>query len=684
MARGDVRIAILGDSKDFQRAVRDAVQASEQLERKVSGVGGADLQILAGKNVDAFGRKLSGVAEGAALAAAAAVGAFAFDGIQQFNDLQESLNKTNVLFDDSAASVVEFSQTAATALGQTQNEALAAASTFGNLFNAIGLSTDAAAEQSIALTKLASDLASFDNTSPADAVEALGAALRGESEPIRRYGVLLDDATLKQRALSMGLIESTTGTLPPAIRAQAAYAEILAQTSKAQGDFARTRDGAANQQRILRAQVAELQTQVGEGLAPALADAVRGANELAAALNGLTAPIGGVGPTIQRLSRFGAAVATFGLSEALRLDDAVRESWADTTEAFDAGADSTDRMVEATKRRNAETTEAVALSAEMAEADKVAAAAMATWAKRASDSSVAMTDATRDLARAQQDLERVRRGGVAEVQARAELTLRNALLASADASERASDAQRRLDRQRREAASGLTRNRALLDAADAQERLLEAQSLGGRGDPYDALRATVGVQEATLDIEDANSALAELDAGVNRTLDSAGREAESALVAVEQASLGVLDARRAMSDAVQDYARAVEDAAQRELKALAEVQAAGEARAKLLNEQAVSAQGRLYGATLPGPGASYAGPGVGSGMSGAGVAGAAVGGATNARAAMSAEDVFGTPMPGSVVNNITITIDGSNMTPEQLAAEIDRKGSFMAGGTRRF
>ena len=77
--------------------------------------------------------------------------------------------------------------------------------------------------------------------------------MRGESEPIRQFGVLLDDATLKQRAMTMGLYDGK-GALDQHARVLAAQAEILAQTSDAQGDFARTADGLANSQRIAAAE----------------------------------------------------------------------------------------------------------------------------------------------------------------------------------------------------------------------------------------------------------------------------------------------------------------------------------------------------------------------------------------------------------------------------------------------
>lgn len=185
------------------------------------------------------------------------------------SDLSETVSKSNVVFGSAAREVEEFGDRAAKAIGQSKQAAIDAASTFGVFGKAAGLTGSDLAKFSTELVTLSSDLASFGNSTPEEAVEALGQALRGENEGMRKYGVLLDDATLKARALEMGLISTTTGTLPPAIKVQAAYREILAQTTMAQGDFDRTSQGAANQQRILRAELKNLSDGIGTGVLPA-------------------------------------------------------------------------------------------------------------------------------------------------------------------------------------------------------------------------------------------------------------------------------------------------------------------------------------------------------------------------------------------------------------------------------
>lgn len=220
------------------------------------------------KDVGASAKQFGEVVGVGALAAGAAIGAFAVKSISAASDLNETLSKTSVLFGAQSGAIVDWSKTAATSLGASQKEALDAASTFAVFGKSAGLAgTDVTkfAEQN---TQLAGDMASFFNTSPQDAIEAIGAAFRGEMEPIRRYGVLLDDASLRNEALALGLTKTTKTVLTPQQRVLAAQALIMKQTTAAQGDFARTSGGLANQQRIMKAEFENASAALGTGLLP--------------------------------------------------------------------------------------------------------------------------------------------------------------------------------------------------------------------------------------------------------------------------------------------------------------------------------------------------------------------------------------------------------------------------------
>ena len=206
---------------------------------------------------------------GPAVGVLGAMGTAAFLAAQKASDLAETQSKVGQIFGDSAKDLDDWALAAPNALGQTQQAALDAASTMATFGKAAGLSGSELVDFSKETVNLSSDLASFYNADPSEVVEALGAALRGESTPMRKFGVLLNDQTLKAEAMALGIYDGT-GALTGQQKVLAAQAAIMKQTGDAQGDFARTSDGAANQQRILAANMEQFQTELGGVFLPVL------------------------------------------------------------------------------------------------------------------------------------------------------------------------------------------------------------------------------------------------------------------------------------------------------------------------------------------------------------------------------------------------------------------------------
>jgi hypothetical protein len=245
MATNAIRIAVLANASQAKRELNSTATTAEKISGKFGRMRAPAIAAL------------GGIAYGAKKAVDAA------------SDLNEETSKSEVIFGKQSGAIKSWARNADTALGQSTRQALEAAAGFGMIGQKAGLSGTETAKFAKQFTGLSSDLASFNNTSPEEAITAISAAMRGESEPIRKYGVLLDDATLKARAMKMGLIATTKEALTPQQKALAASREILAQTGKAQGDFARTSNGAANKSRILAAQSENLKAKLGQGLLPA-------------------------------------------------------------------------------------------------------------------------------------------------------------------------------------------------------------------------------------------------------------------------------------------------------------------------------------------------------------------------------------------------------------------------------
>jgi hypothetical protein len=117
----------------------------------------------------------------AALFAIDKISGFCTSAVSGASDLSEAGNKIREVFGARLGQIQAFAGQGATELGQSKLVVLEAAATFGVLEKVAGLAGAENAKFSKQLVRLSTDLASFYNTSPEDAVVALGAALRASS-----------------------------------------------------------------------------------------------------------------------------------------------------------------------------------------------------------------------------------------------------------------------------------------------------------------------------------------------------------------------------------------------------------------------------------------------------------------------------------------------------------------------
>ncbi len=243
----------------FEVAIDDS-KTGQALQRMDKNVGNTAKSF--GKAGKAIKVAMAGVATGAVVG-------FANDTIQSFSNLSESINAVNVQFGSGAQSILDFGETAAEGVGMANSEFNQMAVVTGATLSSFIKDEQAAADETIRLTQRAADMASVFNTDVGEAMTALQSAIRGEMEPIRRFGVSLDDTTIRSRAVAMGLA-STTAEVTIQQKQMAALELIYEQTNKTAGDFANTSDSIANRQRILAARFEDAKAAIGEALVPAM------------------------------------------------------------------------------------------------------------------------------------------------------------------------------------------------------------------------------------------------------------------------------------------------------------------------------------------------------------------------------------------------------------------------------
>ena len=193
---------------------------------------------------------------------------FVKSGIAVASDLQEVQNVVDVTFGEQGAAVVEdFAKKAAGSFGMSELSAKKFTGTMGAMLKSMNLDDAAVQDMSLALTGLAGDMASFYNLDAEEAFSKLRSGISGETEPLKQLGINMSVANLEAYALSQG-INTAWKEMSAAEQATLRYQYIMQATADAQGDFARTSDSYANQQRILQLNMENLSASIGKKVLP--------------------------------------------------------------------------------------------------------------------------------------------------------------------------------------------------------------------------------------------------------------------------------------------------------------------------------------------------------------------------------------------------------------------------------
>ena len=192
---------------------------------------------------------------------------FAVLTVKAASDLEESMNAVNVIFTDGAKVIHKFGENSARSVGLSTAKFNELASVTGALLKDVGLPMEEVAGLTTDLAIRAADMASVMNTSVEDALSAVGQALRGETEAIRRYAGDVTDASLQNFALSEG-IQKQVSEMTEQEKRLLRVSLIMEQTSNMAGDFANTSESLANRMRIAKAEFANVSAELGTALLP--------------------------------------------------------------------------------------------------------------------------------------------------------------------------------------------------------------------------------------------------------------------------------------------------------------------------------------------------------------------------------------------------------------------------------
>ena len=192
---------------------------------------------------------------------------FGRDAIFKAGDIEQSIGAVDAVFKGSAERMHEYAATASSTVGISTNAYNELASKLGASLKNGGTSIDELGEKTNGLIQLGADLSSLYGGTTAEAIDAISAALRGETDPIERYGISLNDAALTAKGLELG-IKKVGGSFSTQEKQLITQALLFEQSTDAQGNFSRESDTFAHKMQVASARMEDMKTKIGSALLP--------------------------------------------------------------------------------------------------------------------------------------------------------------------------------------------------------------------------------------------------------------------------------------------------------------------------------------------------------------------------------------------------------------------------------
>jgi len=289
------------DAASFDGVKASAAAFEKQQERNNSAAGRARGAMTG------FGTAAKGAFGMAMKAATPLVGLFAgvsaveffTDAIKGASDLEQSVGAVDAVFKGQAGAIKATADGAAQSLGLTKNAYNEMATVLGSLLKNQGVSDFTGETQK--LIGVGADLAAQFGGSTQQAVDALASAMRGESDPIERYGISLNESAVQAELAANGQDKLKGAALEQA-KAQARIAIIMRKSADAQGAFARESNTLAGKQARLSALWGDFKTSIGTALLPVASAFLDVLMRLGGAVTGLYSRLTGGGQAVGSLA----------------------------------------------------------------------------------------------------------------------------------------------------------------------------------------------------------------------------------------------------------------------------------------------------------------------------------------------------------------------------------------------
>lgn len=195
-------------------------------------------------------------------------------------DANETASKFSVVYGSIAKEAEIMANSLSKSYGLARTEAKQLLGDTGDLLSGFGFTQEKALDLAVQVQQLSVDLASFTNFSGGakGASEALTKALLGERESVKALGISIMEEDV-QRQMAINNAKGMFFETERQAKAQATLDLALQQSKNALGDYARTQNEVANQERLRGTLIQNIQENIGAKLLPAYAEIVKVSND---------------------------------------------------------------------------------------------------------------------------------------------------------------------------------------------------------------------------------------------------------------------------------------------------------------------------------------------------------------------------------------------------------------------
>lgn len=259
--------SLSSESQRLKNSMKELSTPTNQASKSIKNIRNSSK--IAYKSISAFDRALNSVKTYFFVGAVNKLSESFSNALQNAMSFTENMNLFNISMGENSLRAGNFVDKMSAVFGMDSSNLVRTMGNFYQISHSMGMTLENAYTLSENFTKLANDLSSFYNIPINDAVVKLQARLVGETEPLRRLGIIITENALKQTAMNLG-IQKSVRDMSEAEKMHLRYITAMQQTTNVQGDFARTINEPAQAIRILQEQLSQFSRSIGSIFMPVL------------------------------------------------------------------------------------------------------------------------------------------------------------------------------------------------------------------------------------------------------------------------------------------------------------------------------------------------------------------------------------------------------------------------------